>query len=92
MREFVAVAWRPSFSAVSCFARSSPRGGDGGAGPRACVRSSRPRSLLDLVRLLLFVTLTSYVYSWLKVALPLLRPDVLYDQGLFRLETASTSA
>ncbi len=50
--------------------------------------SFKPRSLLDLVRLLAVLALTSYVYSWLKVALPLLRPDVLYDEGLFRLETA----
>jgi hypothetical protein len=47
----------------------------------------RPRSLADLVRFLLFMTLTSYVYSWLKVALPLLRPGTLYDQELFRIET-----
>lgn len=50
--------------------------------------SLRPRSLLDLARLLVALALTSYVYSWLKVAIPLLRPDVLFDQGLFRLETA----
>lgn len=50
--------------------------------------SLKPRVLLDLVRLLATIALTSYVYSWLKVAVPLLRPDVLYDQGLFRLETA----
>ena len=50
--------------------------------------SFKPRSLLDLVRLLAVLALTSYVYSWLKVALPLLRPDDLYDEGLFRLETA----
>jgi hypothetical protein len=47
-----------------------------------------PRSLLDLLRFLAALTLTSYVYSWLKVALPLLRPDVLCDESLFRLETA----
>lgn len=47
----------------------------------------KPRALVDLVRLLAVMPLTSYVYSWLKVALPLLRPDVLYDRGLFRLET-----
>jgi hypothetical protein len=50
--------------------------------------SLRPRSLLDVVRLAVALALTSYVYSWLKVALPLLRPDVLFDQDLFRLETA----
>lgn len=49
--------------------------------------SLRPRVLFDLIRLLAALTLTSYVYSWLKLALPLLRPDVLYDQELFRLET-----
>ncbi len=45
------------------------------------------RSLGDLVRFLGFMTLTSYVYSWLKVALPLLRPGTLYDQELYRIET-----
>lgn len=50
--------------------------------------SLRPRVLLDILRLLAALALTSYVYSWLKIALPLLRPDVLFDQGLFRLETA----
>ncbi len=50
--------------------------------------SLEPRSLLDFARLLAALALTSYVYSWLKLALPLLRPDVLFDQGLFRLETA----
>lgn len=50
--------------------------------------SLRPRSLLDLFRLLVALALTSYAYSWLKVAVPLLRPDVLFDQDLFRLETA----
>jgi hypothetical protein len=48
----------------------------------------KPASLLDIARFLLFVGLTSYVYSWLKVALPLLRPDVLFDDVLFRVETA----
>lgn len=48
----------------------------------------KPRSLVDFVRLLAAMALTSYVYSWLKLALPLLRPNVLYDLGLFRLETA----
>ena len=47
----------------------------------------KPRSLLDLLRLLAALTLTSYAYSWLKLAVPLLRPDVLYDRGLFHLET-----
>ena len=47
----------------------------------------RPRSLADLVRFLLLIPLTSYVYSWLKVALPLLRPGILYDEELYRIET-----
>ncbi|MDL2716158.1 MAG: phosphatase PAP2 family protein [Acidobacteriota bacterium] len=50
--------------------------------------SFRPRSVFDLLRFLAALGLTSYVYSWLKLGLPLLRPDVLYDAGLFRLETA----
>jgi hypothetical protein len=48
----------------------------------------RPLSLLDLARFLLFVSLTSFAYSWLKVTLPLLRPDVLFDDVLYRVETA----
>lgn len=48
----------------------------------------RPLSLLDLARFLLFVSLTSFAYSWLKVTLPLLRPDVLFDEVLYRVETA----
>ncbi len=47
----------------------------------------RPRSLVDLGRFLVAMALTSYAYSWLKMALPLLRPDVLYDPALYRLET-----
>jgi hypothetical protein len=47
----------------------------------------KPRSLADLVRFLVFMALTSYVYSWLKVALPLLRPGTLFDQELYRVET-----
>ena len=47
-----------------------------------------PRSLADLARFLVAMALTSYAYSWLKVAVPLLRPDVLFDPALFRLETA----
>jgi hypothetical protein len=61
------------------------------SGRRAWVRfraAFRPDSLVDLARFFLIVSLTSYVYSWLKVTLPLLRPDVLFDAGLFRLETA----
>jgi hypothetical protein len=48
----------------------------------------KPRSLADLVRLVAVLVLTSWAYSWLKVALPLLRPDVLTDPALFRIETA----
>lgn len=58
---------------------------------RAWVRfraAFRPGSLIDLARFLVVVSLTSYAYSWLKVTVPLLRPDVLFDGGLFRLETA----
>jgi hypothetical protein len=58
---------------------------------RAAIRlraALRPRSLLDLSRFLVFVSLTSFSYSWLKVTLPLLRPDILYDDVLYRIETA----
>jgi hypothetical protein len=48
----------------------------------------RPRAALDLARLLAVLVLTSWAYSWLKVALPLLRPDVILDPSLFRIETA----
>ena len=48
----------------------------------------RTRSLLDLLRFLAALALTSFVYSWLKTTLPLLRPDVLYDRELFAVETA----
>lgn len=48
----------------------------------------KPASLLDFARFFFFVSLTSYAYSWLKVTLPLLRPDVLFDDVLFRIETA----
>jgi hypothetical protein len=47
----------------------------------------RPGSLLDIARLLVVLVLTSWAYSWLKVAIPLLRPDVLFDPWLFRIET-----
>lgn len=47
-----------------------------------------PRSLADLARFLVAMALTSYAYSWLKLAVPLLRPDVLLDPALYRLETA----
>jgi hypothetical protein len=48
----------------------------------------KPRALLDLARLLAAMALTSFVYSWLKVAIPLIRPDVLFDRELFSVETA----
>lgn len=48
----------------------------------------KPRALADLARLVAVLVLTSWAYSWLKVALPLLRPDVLTDPALFRIETA----
>ena len=52
------------------------------------VAAFRPPSFVDLVRVLLFVSLTSFAYSWLKVTLPLLRPDDLFDDVLYRVETA----
>ena len=48
----------------------------------------RPDSLFDLARFLLFVSLAAFAYNWFKVTLPLLRPDVLFDDVLFRVETA----
>jgi PAP2 superfamily len=48
----------------------------------------RPPWLLDFARFLVFVSLTSFAYSWLKVTIPLLRPDVLFDDILYRVETA----
>jgi membrane-associated phospholipid phosphatase len=63
----------------------------GRRGPRrAWIRlraALRPVPLLDLVRVVLAVSLTSFSYSWLKVSLPLLRPDVLFDGALYRVET-----
>lgn len=61
------------------------------SGRRGWVRfraAFRPAALVDVARFLVVVSLTSAAYSWLKVTLPLLRPDVLFDGGLFRLETA----
>ncbi|MCM3875788.1 MAG: phosphatase PAP2 family protein [Thermoanaerobaculia bacterium] len=65
------------------------------AGRRAPIRAwirlyaaFRPLSLLDFSRFVLSVSLTSFAYSWLKVTLPLLRPDVLFDDFLYRVETA----
>jgi len=52
------------------------------------IAATRPFPLLDLARFVLFVSLTSFAYSWLKVILPLLRPDVLFDDVLYRVETA----
>ena len=47
----------------------------------------KSRSLADILRLLAVFVLVSWAYSWLKVVLPLLRPDVLFDPGLYRIET-----
>jgi hypothetical protein len=47
----------------------------------------RPTTLLDLARFVVFMVLTSYVYAWLKVMVPLLN-GTLWDEGLARLETA----
>jgi len=56
---------------------------------RARLRATlRPRALLDLARVLAAISVTSFVYSWLKLALPLLRPEVLFDRELFAVETA----
>jgi membrane-associated phospholipid phosphatase len=55
--------------------------------PIRFVAALRPLSLLDLSRVLLSVSLTSFSYSWLKVSLPLLRPDTLFDDVLYRVET-----
>lgn len=87
MKEFVAFAAPVLLAGILVRALLAARRGRrrGAARLRA---SLKPRSLLDLVRFLAALTLTSYVYSWLKVALPLLRPDVLSDESLFRLETA----
>lgn len=87
MRDFVAFAAPFLLGGIVLRALLAARRGwrRGAARLRA---NLRPRSLLDLVRLLAALALMSYVYSWLKLALPLLRPDVLYDPGLFRLETA----
>jgi len=87
MREFVTFAAQFLLGGIALRALFAARRGwrRGAARLRA---SFRLRSVLDLLRFLAALGLTSYVYSWLKLALPLLRPDVLYDEGLFRLETA----
>jgi hypothetical protein len=87
MREFAAFTGPVLLGGVLVRALLAARRGRrrGAARLRA---SLKPRSLLDLLRFLAAMVLTSYVYSWLKVAIPLLRPDVLCDEGLFRLETA----
>jgi hypothetical protein len=87
MRQFVAVLAPVLFGGILIRALLAARRGwrRGAARLRALLK---PRSLIDLTRFLVAIALTSYVYSWLKLALPLLRPEVLYDRGLFRLETA----
>lgn len=86
MREFVAFVAPVLLGGILLRALLAARRGRrrGAARLRALLR---PRSLVDLARFLAAMALTSYAYSWLKLALPLLRPDVLFDQGLFRLET-----
>ena len=86
MREFVAFVAPVLLGGILLRALLAARRGRrrGVARLRALLR---PRSLVDLTRFLVAMALTSYAYSWLKLALPLLRPDVLFDQGLFRLET-----
>lgn len=87
MRDFVAFAAPFLLGGIVLRALLAARRGwrRGAARLRA---SLRPRSLLDLVRFLVALALTSFVYSWLKLALPLLRPDVLFDHSLYRIETA----
>jgi PAP2 superfamily len=46
----------------------------------------RPAALVDLVRFVLATLLTSYVYTWLKVMIPLLNGR-LVDDVLFKIET-----
>jgi PAP2 superfamily len=86
MREFVAFLAPVLLGGILLRALLASRRGArrGAARLRALLK---PRSLVDLARFLAVLALTSYAYSWLKLALPLLRPDVLYDQDLFRLET-----
>jgi hypothetical protein len=87
MRPFVLVTGAVLFAAVLVRALLAARRGRkrGAARLRALLR---PRSLPDLARFLAVLALTSWAYSWLKVSLPLLRPDVLTDPALFRIETA----
>jgi hypothetical protein len=87
MRAFVAFLAPVLFAGVLVRALLAARRGRrrGLARLRALLR---PRSLADLARFVVTIALTSYAYSWLKMALPLLRPDVLYDPALFRLESA----
>lgn len=87
MRAFVAFAAPVLLGCILLRALLAARRGwrRGAARLRALLK---PRSLVDLLRFVAAMALTSYAYSWLKLGLPLLRPEVLYDQGLFRLETA----
>jgi TRAP-type C4-dicarboxylate transport system permease small subunit len=87
MRELVAIAGPVLFAGILLRALLAARRGRrrGAARLRALLK---PRSLADLARFLAVLALTSWAYSWLKVALPLLRPGVLTDPALFRVETA----
>lgn len=87
MREFLAWAGAFVLGGVVLRALLAARRGWRRGAVRLRALVVRPRSLADLVRFLLFMTLASYVYSWLKVSLPLLRPGTLYDQELYRIET-----
>ena len=87
MRQFVAITASVLLAGILVRALLAARRGKrrGAARLRALLR---PRALPDLARFLAVLALTSWAYSWLKVALPLLRPDVLTDPALFRIETA----
>jgi hypothetical protein len=87
LRQFVAITGSVLLAGVLVRALLAARRGKrrGAARLRALLR---PGSLPDLARLLAVLALTSWAYSWLKVTLPLLRVDVLFDPGLFRIETA----
>ena len=87
MWQFVAITGSVLLAGVLVRALLAARRGKrrGAARLRALLR---PRCLADLARFLAVLALTSWAYSWLKVTLPLLRPDVLTDPALFRIETA----
>jgi hypothetical protein len=87
MREFVALTAPVLLGGILLRALLATRRGArrGAVRLRALLKA---RSLADLARFLVVLAFISWAYSWLKVALPLLRPDVLTDPALFRLETA----